>query len=403
MDALKAQIKAGRLKIVDPVGHVHVLDGAVKGPEATIRITDRKILRRMMVVPDLYMGEAYTDGALTVEDGTLYDVLDFFALNLMPSLHGTSTVVLPNASKNNTVGQAKDNVAFHYDLNRALFELFLDSDLQYSCAYFTDVRNTLEQAQVNKKMRISAKLLLQPGMRVLDIGSGFGGLAMHLARTFGVQVVGLTLSEEQWQVSNERAKAADLAKKVTFKLLDYREETGQYDRIVSVGMFEHVGQSHFDEFFHKIRDLLADEGVCLLHSIGRMAPPGMTSPWLIKYIFPGGYAPSPSETFAAIERADLWVTDCEILRLHYAETLKHWHQRFQGNRDKVCALYDQRFCRLFEYYLQLCEIGYRRLNWMNFQLQISKSLIAVPLTRSYLAHWDTTKADPSPALRKSTV
>ena len=392
MDRLKSQIKAGRLKIIDPVGQIHILQGVVKGPEASIRITDPKVMRRMMAVPDLYMGEAYTDGTLTVEDGTLYDVLDFFALNLMPSLRGTSTVVLPNASTNNNVGQAKDNVAFHYDLNRGLFELFLDSDLQYSCAYFTDVGNTLEQAQIDKKMRIAAKLLLQPGMHVLDIGSGFGGLALHLAKAFGVKVVGLTLSEEQWRVSNERAIAANLDKSVTFKLLDYRQETGQYDRIVSVGMFEHVGKSHFDEFFHKIRDLLNDEGVCLLHSIGRMAPPGMTSPWLIKYIFPGGYAPSPSETFAAIERADLWVTDCEILRLHYAETLKNWHQRFQGNRDKVCALYDERFCRLFEYYLQLCEIGYRRLNWMNFQLQISKSLTAVPLTRSYLSDWNTNKS-----------
>ena len=392
MDRLKSQIKAGRLKIIDPVGQIHILQGVVKGPEASIRITDPKVMRRMMAVPDLYMGEAYTDGTLTVEDGTLYDVLDFFALNLMPSLRGTRTVVLPNASTNNNVGQAKDNVAFHYDLNRGLFELFLDSDLQYSCAYFTDVGNTLEQAQIDKKMRIAAKLLLQPGMHVLDIGSGFGGLALHLAKAFGVKVVGLTLSEEQWRVSNERAIAANLDKSVTFKLLDYRQETGQYDRIVSVGMFEHVGKSHFDEFFHKIRDLLNDEGVCLLHSIGRMAPPGMTSPWLIKYIFPGGYAPSPSETFAAIERADLWVTDCEILRLHYAETLKNWHQRFQGNRDKVCALYDERFCRLFEYYLQLCEIGYRRLNWMNFQLQISKSLTAVPLTRSYLSDWNTNKS-----------
>ena len=286
MDALQANIKAGRLKIVDPDGNVHVLNGAAKGPEASIKITDRKILRRMMVVPDLYMGEAYTDGTLTVEEGTLYDVLDFFALNLMPSLHGTGTVVLPNASKNNVVGQSKDNVAFHYDLNRALFELFLDADLQYSCAYFTDTDNTLEQAQLNKKMRVSAKALLKPGMRVLDIGSGFGGLALHMAKTFGVDVVGVTLSEEQCEVSNQRAKAAGLAHKVTFKLLDYREETAQYDRIVSVGMFEHVGQSHFDEFFQKIRDLLTDDGVCLLHSIGRMAPPGMTSPWLIKYIFP---------------------------------------------------------------------------------------------------------------------
>ena len=233
-------------------------------------------------------------------------------------------------------------------------------------------------------------------MRVLDIGSGFGGLALHLARAWDVEVVGLTLSEEQWRVSQDRARAAGLAKKVSFKLLDYREESGRYDRIVSVGMFEHVGQSHYDEFFGKIRELMTDEGVCLLHSIGRMAPPGSTSPWLIKYIFPGGYVPSLSEAFAAIERAGLWVTDVEILRLHYAETLRQWHQRFQDNRDKVRSLYDERFCRMWEFYLQLCEIAYRRLNWMVFQAQIAKCVATVPLTRSYLTRWDTADIAPVP-------
>ena len=389
MDALaKAPIKAGRLQVVDPDGRRHDFKGAERGPEASIKITDPKILRRILVVPDLYLGEAYMDGTLTVQTGTLYDVLDFFALNMMPSVHDGSAVSTPNAHRDNTVGKAKDNVAFHYDLNRALFELFLDKDLQYSCAYFSSEQDTLEQAQTNKKNRLAAKLLLEPCKHVLDIGSGFGGLAMHLARAFGVDVVGLTLSEEQLQVSQTRADAAGLADKAKFKLRDYREEIGRYDRIVSVGMFEHVGQSHFDEFFLKLRDLMTDDGVCLLHSIGRMGPPGVTSPWLVKYIFPGGYAPSLSETLTAIERAGLWVTDIEILRLHYAETLKHWHSRFQFNRDKVRALYDERFCRMFEFYLQLCEIGYRRLNWMNFQIQIAKSVTTVPMTRTYLTTWN---------------
>jgi cyclopropane-fatty-acyl-phospholipid synthase len=385
-------IKAGRLKVTDPDGHLHVLEGTAPGPQAAIAITDKRLFRRMLVVPDLYMGEAYVDGTLTVQEGTLYDVLDFFALNLMPRVHDTGAVVLPSAYQANVVGQAQANVAHHYDLNRALFELFLDRDLQYSCAYFTDPGESLEDAQTNKKKRVAAKLLLQPGQRVFDIRSGYGGLGLHLARAHGVEVTGVTLSEEQWQVSQARAQAEGLDGKVAFKLLDYRQDSGRYDRIVSVGMFEHVGRAHYDEFFGKVRELMTDDGVCLLHAIGHMAPPGLTSPWLIKYIFPGGYAPSLSETVAAIERAGLWITDIEILRVHYAETLKNWHQRFQANRDKVRALYDERFCRLWEYYLQLCEVGYRRLNWMVFQIQIAKSLRTVPLTRRYLTEWDKGQA-----------
>ena len=381
-------IRAGRLQVIAPDGQLHNLEGAAKGPEASIRIADRRLLRRMLIIPDLYLGEAYVQGSMTVESGSLYDVLDFFACNLMPRVHDTEAVVLPSAYQANVVGKAKENVAHHYDLNRTLFELFLDRDLQYSCAYFTNDNESLQQAQANKKKRVAAKLLLESGMRVLDIGSGFGGLALHLARVFDVEVVGLTLSEEQLRVSQDRARAAGLENKVTFKLLDYREDDGRYDRVVSVGMFEHVGQSHYGEFFRKIRELMTDDGVCVLHSIGRMGPPGLTSPWLVKYIFPGGYAPALSEPIATIERTGLWITDVEILRLHYAETLRHWHQRFQSNRDKVRSLYDERFCRMWEFYLQLCEVGYRRLNWMVFQIQIGKSLTAVPSTRTYLTGWD---------------
>jgi cyclopropane-fatty-acyl-phospholipid synthase len=392
---LRGPIKTGRLKVTAPDGSIHVLNGTAEGPEASISIADERLLRRMLVMPDLYLGEAYMEGALRVEEGSLYDVLDFFACNLMSRLHDSTATALPGSFQSNVLGQAKANVAHHYDLNRRLFELFLDRDLQYSCAYFTSQRESLEDAQANKKKRIAAKLLLRPGMRVLDIGSGFGGLALDLARWFDVDVVGLTLSEEQWRVSQDRARDAGLEKRVVFKLLDYREETGRYDRIVSVGMFEHVGRSHYDEFFGKMRELMTDDGVCLLHSIGRMAPPGSNSPWLIKYIFPGGYVPSLSEAFAAMERAGVWITDVEILRLHYAETLRQWHQRFQANRDKVRSLYDERFCRMWEFYLQLCEIGYRRLNWMVFQTQIARRLTTVPLTRAYLARWGDTASNPS--------
>jgi cyclopropane-fatty-acyl-phospholipid synthase len=391
---LRGPMKSGRLKVTAPNGRIYVLSGAAEGPEASIRIADKRLLRRMLVMPDLYVGEAYVEGVLTVDEGSLYDVLDFFACNLMFRLHDSTASARPGSLQSHAVGQSKADVAHHYDLNRKLFELFLDRDLQYSCAYFTSELESLEDAQANKKKRIAAKLLLKSNMRVLDIGSGFGGLALDLAQSFDVEVVGLTLSEEQWHVSQDRARAVGLDKRVTFKLLDYREETGRYDRIVSVGMFEHVGQNHYDEFFRKIRELMTDDGVCLLHSIGRMAPPGSTSPWLIKYIFPGGYVPSLSEASAAIERAGLWITDVEILRLHYAETLKHWHQRFQANRDRVRLLYDERFCRMWEFYLQLCEIGYRRLNWMVFQAQISKCPTTVPLTRTYLERWGDTRINP---------
>src|SRR5262245_11469223 len=243
---LKGPIKAGHLKIFAPDDQVHVLKGASDGPRASIRITDKRLLRRMLVMPDLYLGEAYVAGTLTVAEGSLYDVLDFFACNLMPRLHDSHAAARPSTLQGNVIGQAKANVAFHYDLNRELFELFLDRDLQYSCAYFTGKHQSLEEAQSHNKKRVCAKLLLEPGMRVLDIGSGFGGLALHLARSWDVEVVGLTLSEEQWRVSQDRARAAGLGAKVSFKLLDYREESGRYDRIVSIGMFEHVGQRHYD-------------------------------------------------------------------------------------------------------------------------------------------------------------
>lgn len=378
-------ILAGELTIIDPQGERYVLAGPNEGPHAVIRISDAKIMRRMMVIPDLYLGEGYMNGMVTIENGSLYDVLDFCACNLVSrAADATPSAETAANRRDNVVGRAQENVAHHYDLSQALFELFLDNDLQYSCAYFANEFDSLEQAQQNKKARIAAKLLLKPGMRVLDIGSGFGGLALYLARCYQVEVVGVTLSEEQYEVATARARAEGLNKLVSFKLLDYRTENERYDRIVSVGMFEHVGRGHYDEFFGKVNELLRDDGICLLHSIGRMAPPGSAMPWITKYIFPGSYTPSLSETTAVVERAGIWITDVEILRLHYALTLRHWHQRFQKNRDRVRALYDERFCRMWEFYLQLCEIAFRRQNWMVFQMQLAKQVDAVPLTRSYL-------------------
>jgi cyclopropane-fatty-acyl-phospholipid synthase len=276
-------------------------------------------------------------------------------------------------------------VAHHYDLSGALYDLFLDADKQYSCAYFRDPGMTLEEAQAAKKALIAAKLRLEPGMRVLDIGSGWGGLALTLARDHGARVTGVTLSEEQLKVSRARAAAAGLEGQVDFHLRDYRAVTGQFDRIVSVGMFEHVGVPHYATFFATAARLLAPDGVMLLHTIGRNAPPAATSPWITKYIFPGGYVPSLSEVAAPIEASGLWLTDLEVWRLHYAETLRAWQRRFEANIDAVRALYDERFCRMWRFYLVASEMSFRAGRQCVFQLQLAHRQDAVPLTRAYLS------------------
>jgi cyclopropane-fatty-acyl-phospholipid synthase len=277
-------------------------------------------------------------------------------------------------------------VAHHYDLNDQLYDFFLDRDRQYSCAYFKTGDEPIEQAQLDKKRHIAAKLLLKPGQKVLDIGSGWGGMALFLSQQFGVDVTGVTLSKEQLAVSNRRALEGGLADHVKFKLLDYRQENGRYDRIVSVGMFEHVGSDHYIEYFRKVKALLKEDGVMLLHAIGRMEPPGGTNTWLKKYIFPGGYTPALSEVLTAIEKVGLWVTDIEVLRLHYARTLRHWRGRFNANRERIkqMAGYDERFCRMWEFYLAGCEVAFRYMNQMVFQIQIARRVDAVPLTRNYM-------------------
>ncbi|MGH7044553.1 MAG: class I SAM-dependent methyltransferase, partial [Acetobacteraceae bacterium] len=278
------------------------------------------------------------------------------------------------------------NVAHHYDLDGRLYSLFLDRDRQYSCAYFPRGDETLEAAQEAKKRHIAAKLCLdRPDLSVLDIGCGWGGMALTLARDFGAKVLGVTLSVEQLNEARTRAAAAGLADRVRFELLDYRAVTGQFDRIVSVGMFEHVGVDHYRTFFATMANRLAPDGVALLHAIGRNEGPGSTNPWLAKYIFPGGYCPALSETLAASERSGLRLTDIEILRLHYAETLRHWRRRFSANRDTIASLYDERFCRMFEFYLAGSELSFRHDNMMVFQIQLAHRQEAVPLTRAYIA------------------
>jgi cyclopropane-fatty-acyl-phospholipid synthase len=296
------------------------------------------------------------------------------------------------------VSAARANVAHHYDLSDTLYDLFLDADRQYSCAYYMSFDDTLERAQEQKKRHLAAKLLLRSGHRVLDIGSGWGGLALYIAQAADVDVTGVTLSTEQHGYSNQRVDKAGLTDRVRFELKDYRHENGRYDRIVSVGMFEHVGVGHFREYFDKIRDLLTDDGVALIHTIGAADGPGAAHAWIRKYIFPGGYSPALSEVVPIIERAGLHITDIEVLRLHYAETLKAWRQRFMANRDRVSAIYDERFCRMWEFYLAGCEAGFRHSGLVVFQIQVSKRIDTVPLTRDYILEWEHSHASaPEPA------
>lgn len=387
---LEPALTRGRLTLIDPKGHPHPI-GPGGAPAVTVRLHDRRLAQRLLWQPELAAGEAYMAGRLTVEKGTLRDFLAL-ATDCAEALSRTGWQRLLELAGRplrrlrqfNPLGRARRNVAHHYDLSSEFYALFLDSDRQYSCAYFARGDETLEQAQALKKRHIAAKLLLQPGMRVLDIGCGWGGLALDLARNDGVDVTGLTLSSEQLKVAESRVQAAGQTGQVRFALRDYREESGRYDRIVSVGMFEHVGVDHYRTFFRALGRMLAPDGVALVHAIGRVDPPGNTNPWTRKYIFPGGYCPALSEVFAAVEKSGLWVTDVEILRLHYAETLRHWSERFQAQRERARELYDERFCRMWEFYLAGAEMGFRHGRLMVFQLQLAHRPDAVPLTRDYL-------------------
>ena len=389
---LKRFISAGALDVILPSGEKRRYKGTRPGPSAAIHVKTDKALRALLLNSGLAFGEGWMDGDIVSVDCSLEDVLSVLMLNIHGSHHLLNRVeekarfVTRFLRQWNGQKRSRRNVAHHYDLNGKLYDLFLDEDRQYSCAYFSSDDMTLEEAQLAKKHHIAAKLQLdRPGLDVLDIGCGWGGMALTLARDYGAKVTGITLSQEQLQVARERARAAGLEGLVTFKLMDYRKLDRQYDRIVSVGMFEHVGIGHYDTYFRTLRKALRPDGVALVHSIGRMDEPGSTNPWIDKYIFPGGYSPALSEVFPAIERAGLWVTDCEILRLHYAKTIRIWRERFAANREKIKALYDERFCRMFEFYLVGAELSFRLQGHMNFQLQLTADIDAVPLTRDYMA------------------
>ena len=351
------------------------------------------MIKRLVTNTELALGEGYTDGTITIDDDDLHG---FFRLAVTNARRNGPPAWLAPANgvrhlmrrlhQFNPARRARRNVAHHYDLSAELYDLFLDTDKQYSCAYFRHPDMSLEDAQVAKKAHIAAKLQIEPGMRVLDIGCGWGGMGLTLARDHGAQVIGVTLSEEQHKIATDRARAAGLSDRVEFRLTDYRNVSETFDRIVSVGMFEHVGVPHYRTYFRNLHDRLAPDGVALIHTIGRPAPPSYTSPWFEKYIFPGGYVPAMSEMTGAIEKEDLYPTDIEILRLHYAETLRHWYDRFVANIDKAAALYDERFCRMWKYYLVACEQTFRHGRQCVFQVQLAHRQDAVPLTRDYLYH-----------------
>lgn len=384
-------IHNGRLTLVGPDGSIHEFGGEGPGPEIRLRLTDASLDWKIFLNPELRAAEALMDGGLVVEQGSLHDVIAIFFVNKR-SFDMTPTQIFWNGVQrrlrrfvqHNTMMNARRHVAHHYDLGNDFYRLWLDEDLQYSCAYFPKGTETLEQAQLAKKRHIAAKMALEPGQRVLDIGCGWGGMALYLARTADVHVTGVTLSKEQLEVAQARARAEGLADRVDFRLQDYREVPETFDRIVSVGMLEHVGVKYLEPYFLAVRDRLAPAGVALIHSISSKAPPGITGPFLRKYIFPGGYAPSLSEGFSAIERSGLWTLDCEVWRLHYAETLRNWRERFMAERPAVVTMYDERFARMWEIYLSASECAFRYGSSCVAQWQLGRARDAVPLSRDYI-------------------
>ena len=383
-------IRRGSLTVTGASG-VKFTVGDGSGEPVAVRFVTAEAERKVLVNPELGLGEAYMDGEFVVEHGTIADALavlldqpDLLPQWAKPWWH--LRYLTRHLKQFNPRSRSRSNVAHHYDLDARLYSLFLDADKQYSCAYFETPETTLDDAQLAKKRHIAAKLLVRSGQRVLDIGSGWGGLGLYLAEIAGADVTGITLSTEQLQIANTRAAEKGLTGSAKFLLEDYRDIAGPFDRIVSVGMFEHVGARFYDTYFQRCAELLSEDGVMLLHSIGRSTGPDVTSPWITKYIFPGGYIPALSEVIPAIERAGLLICDTEILRLHYAETLKAWRERFAARREEAVRLYDERFARMWEFYLACSEMSFRKQNMMNFQIQLTRRQGVVPMTRDYIGN-----------------
>ena len=399
---LRTFVSKGTLTVYDADGKAYVFGSAEERPSVAIRLHDRALYWQLFLNPELHAAEAYMDDRLSFEEGSdCYDLLHLFSIN-RGSLAGHRVQgllrrgwrAMRRRQQRNDADRSRAHARHHYDVSIDLYRLFLDEDLNYSCAFYRTPNDTLEEAQAVKLDRVAAKLMAGPGMSVLDIGGGWGSLAIHLAKG-GSRVTSINVSPEQIAVAKERAEDAGVADRVTFLLKDYREVTGRFDRVVSIGMMEHVGIGHLDEYFAQVRDLLEPDGYGLIHSIGRMTPPGTTGPFFRKYIFPGGCAPALSETFAATERQGLWVADMEVLRLHYYYTLREWRCRFAANRDKAKALYDERFCRMWEFYLGAAELGFLNGSNMVFQLLLATRRDAVPIDRDVLAGAARKPIDPS--------
>ena len=399
-------IRQGCLRVTWPDGSSSLYQGT-EWPEAAFKLRDSATVRRLAMNPALVLGEAYMDGGLEPVECGIYDVLKVMISNYAgaPShpllrVHQMARGAFRRLHQFNNPLRSRAHVAHHYDLDSRLYRLILDKDQQYSCAYFKHGDETLEEAQLAKKRLIARKLLLtQPDLRVLDIGCGWGGMARTLASEFGARVHGITLSTEQLDHARQAAQAAGLADRVTFELADYRHIDQSFDRIVSVGMMEHVGIANYDKFIGVVRKCLTPDGVALIHHIGRTDGPGSTNPWLSKYIFPGGYSPALSEVMPAIERSGLMTTDIEVLRMHYARTIEHWRARFGAHRDEICAMYDERFCRMFEFYLAAVELAFIYEQHVVFQIQLSPNQTSLPLTRDYI--YAGGDKNPTPVLARS--
>ena len=369
----------------------HIIGKPLKNPPIKLKLLDKSLHYKLLLLPDLYFGEAYANGSAVIENGTLTEFLEIAMKNIGRGPTSNYATVIKKLmgiysyiTNFNFVGKSKSNVAHHYDISEKLYDLFLDENRQYSCAYFKNDNETIEQAQKNKMNHIIKKLHLKPNLKVLDIGSGWGTLALEIAKQSKCEVLGITLSENQLEYSRNKAKELNLENQVRFELIDYRKLNEKFDRVVSVGMLEHVGKKFYNKYFNSVSKFLNEDGVALIHTIGSVMTPRDPHPWISKYIFPGGYTPSLSELAKPIEKSNLIIADMEVLRMHYAHTLRNWKSRFLGKKEEVLKMFDERFFRMFEFYLSSCEMAFRHGDQVVYQLQLTKKLNTAPSTRDYI-------------------
>ena len=384
-------IKYDGFELIDANSKKYVIGNPVKEKPIVLKLFDQKLMQKLLINPDLYFGEAYMNGSLVIQNGTITEFLDLAFRNIGRgdiNFYGTVIKKIKGTFRYltsfNKIVKSKENVAHHYDISEKLYDLFLDKNRQYSCAYFKNENDTLEEAQKNKMHHIIKKLNIKPNQKILDIGSGWGTLALEIAKETNASVTGITLSENQFEYSKNKAKEMNLSNQVEFKLIDYRQLNEKFDKIVSVGMFEHVGRKFYRTYFNTVSKLLNEKGIALIHTIGSTMPPRDPQPWITKYIFPGGYTPSLSEAVKPIENSGLIISDIEVLRLHYAHTLRHWKERFLSKKEEVLDMFDEKFFRMWEFYLASCEMAFKWGDQVVFQFQLSKDNVSVPNTRDYI-------------------